>query len=195
VPGVGHAVTGDDASGCGERALLDFVAGARVKATCRRVRTHVPAVPAPPTSFRALAKVGGFPTRVGRTLRAIAATLDDLRLVLSPISLSNSGGGLRGGSWAVRDRGSRLVLRRYETVPGVTLSGSSRGARIRLRVGGRSAAHGTLVLRSGGRLSGRLGGRRIRVRLGSAAAAAAGLVLRAPQLPRPGRLPAPRPIP
>jgi pimeloyl-ACP methyl ester carboxylesterase len=195
VPGVGHAVTGDDASGCGERALLDFVAGAKVKATCRRVRTHVPAVPAPPTSFSALAKVGGFPARVGRTLRAIAATLDDLRLVLSPISLSNSGGGLRGGSWAVRDRGSQLVLRRYETVPGVTLSGSSRGARIRLRVGGRSAAHGTLVLRSGGRLSGRLGGRRIRVRLGSAAAAAAGVVLRAPQLPRPGRPSALRPIP
>jgi pimeloyl-ACP methyl ester carboxylesterase len=196
VPGVGHAVTGDDPSGCGESALLDFLARRSVVASCRRVPTHVPAVPAPPTSFSALATVSGVPARVGRTLRAIAATLDDLRLVLSPISLRDSGGGLRGGWWGVVGRGSRLVLHRYETVPGVTLSGSNRGSGLQLRVGGRSAAHGTLLLRSGGRVSGRLGGRRVRVQLGSAAAAAAGVVLHPPHLPRVRlpRLSVPRPF-
>jgi pimeloyl-ACP methyl ester carboxylesterase len=185
VPGVGHGVTAADSSGCGRRALLRFVAGASVDTSCRRVPTHVPAVPPPPASFAALAPVAGLPARVGRTLRAIAATIDDLRLVLSPISLANAGGGLRGGSWAVRDGGRRLVLDRYETVPGVTVSASSASDVIRLRIGGGHAAHGTLRLRAGGRLSGRLGGRRIRVQLGAAAAAGAGVSVPAlPRLPR-----------
>jgi pimeloyl-ACP methyl ester carboxylesterase len=182
VPGVGHAVTGADTSGCGERALLRFVSGKTVATTCRRVPTHVPAVPAPPRSFGALATVSGLPARVGRTLRAIAATLDDLLVVLSPVTLTNSGGGLHGGTWAVRDRGRRLVLRRYETVPGVAVTGTLSGGPIRLRIGGRRAAHGFVRLRSGGRLSGRLGGRRISVLLASAART--GVVFRVPSLPR-----------
>src|SRR3954449_11851963 len=39
VPGVGHAIIGDDPSGCGIRALLRFVANRSVPATCRRVPT------------------------------------------------------------------------------------------------------------------------------------------------------------
>ena len=41
---------------------------------------------------------------------------------VSPAALATSGGGLRGGSWAIR--GDRLVLKRYEAVSGVTVTGS-----------------------------------------------------------------------
>jgi hypothetical protein len=74
------------------------------------------------------------------------------------------------------------VLRSYETVPGVAVSGTLSGGPIRLRIGGRRAAHGFVRLRSGGRLSGRLGGRRISVLLASAART--GVVFRVPSLPR-----------
>ena len=50
-----------------------------------------------------------------------------------------SGGGLRGGSWSIS--GDRLVLKRYEAVDGVTLTGSGNAA-IRLRVAGSKAARG-----------------------------------------------------
>jgi len=101
---------------------------------------------------------GGLPRKIGRTVSALRATLDDLRLALSPAALAESGGGLRGGSWEIR--GDRLVLERYEAVSGVTLTGSGT-ERLTLRVGGSEAAHGTVTLRPGGRLSGTLGGRRV----------------------------------
>jgi hypothetical protein len=93
-------------------------------------------------------------------VRAVAATIDDLRLVLSPAALATSGGGLRGGSWSV-DRG-RLILRDYQAVPGVAVSGRINRT-FRLRVAGSKAARGTLTL-DGGRLKGELGGRKVNVR-------------------------------
>jgi hypothetical protein len=101
---------------------------------------------------------------------ALGATLDDLRLAVSPAALDTSGGGLRGGYWTIS--GDRLVLRRYEAVDGVTLTGSGNNS-IRIRVAGSKAARGTVTLRSGGRLSGTLGGRRIDLRLGAPDIAAA----------------------
>jgi hypothetical protein len=182
VPGVGHAVTGGDPSGCGERALLRFLAGRTVASrTCRRVPTGVPPVAPPPTSFSSLARVAGLPARAGRTLRAIVATLQDLDLATSPVSLFASGGGLRGGSWAIRRGGRVIVLRRYETVPGVTLTGRNSGSTLKLRIGGRRAAHGTVRLRNGSVISGRLGGEPIDVQIASAAHAGG---LRVPALPR-----------
>ncbi len=169
VPGVGHAIVGADPSGCGVSALLRFVANRPGPTTCRRVPTRVPGVHYAPASFTALRGVPGLPRKVGRTVRAVAATIDDLRLVLSPAILANSGGGLRGGSWAAHGR--RLDLRRYEAVPGVTLTGGGSRA-LRMRVGGGNAAHGTLMLRSGGRLSGMLDGKRIALRIGTSAASA-----------------------
>jgi pimeloyl-ACP methyl ester carboxylesterase len=182
VPGVGHAVTGDDPSGCGDRALVRFLAGRAVASrTCRRVRTGVPPVPPPPTSFGSLAPVAGLPARVGRTLRAIVATLQDIDMATSPVSLFDSGGGLRGGSWAIRRGGRVIVLRRYETVPGVTLTGRNSGSTLKLRIGGRRAAHGTVRLRNGSVISGRLGGEPIDVQIASAARAGG---LHVPALPR-----------
>jgi hypothetical protein len=56
-------------------------------------------------------------------------------------------------------------MRRFSAIRGMWVTGSVRGGVLRLRVGGRSAAHGRVVMRSGGRLRGRLGGRSFRVRL------------------------------
>jgi hypothetical protein len=169
VPGTGHSTVSDPRS-CAASAIMRFVRGASLPSSCRRIPTGIPAVLGAPRSFDSLRGFGGLPRKVGRTISALGATLDDLRLVISPAALSTSGGGLRGGSWAIR--GNRLVLRRYEAVDGVTVSGSGND-RITLRVGGSEAARGTVTLRSGGRISGTLGGRRISVRLGAPRVSAA----------------------
>jgi pimeloyl-ACP methyl ester carboxylesterase len=168
VPGVGHAVTGSDPTGCGERALVRFVDGGAVPSSCRRVPTNVPGVLYGPAAFDSLPGFGSLPRRIGRTLRALEATFDDLRIVTSPATLTNSGGGLRGGSWALRAR--RFSVRGYTVVRGVTLTGGGT-SRLLFRVSGSKAAHGTVTLRTGGRLRGTLGGRRISVTLGTSARA------------------------
>jgi pimeloyl-ACP methyl ester carboxylesterase len=169
VPGLGHAVTGADPSGCGTRALLRFLAGRSVATRCRRVPTYVPAVPTAPARFRALPRVRGLSARVGRTASAVRATFEDFELALSLAFVEARGGGLRGGRWGVQ--GQRLVLDAYSAVPGVTVSAQI-GARqpIVLRVGGSRAARGIVRL-GDGRLRGRLGGRRVDVRLRGAGAA------------------------
>jgi pimeloyl-ACP methyl ester carboxylesterase len=168
VPGVGHGVTGSDPTGCADRALVRFVDGGAVPTSCRRVPTFVPGVLYGPASFDALPGFGHLPRRIGRTLRALEATFDDLRLVTSPATLTNSGGGLRGGSWALRAR--RFSLRGYTVVRGVTLTGGGT-AHLVVHVSGSKAAHGTVTLSTGGKLRGTLGGRRISVTLGTSARA------------------------
>ena len=123
----------------------------------------MPATPLPPRSLRRVAPLRGLRGRVGRTAAAIGVTVDDLVFSLSPAFLSYSGGGLRGGSFAVR-RG-RVIVRRFSAVRGMWMTGTARRGVLRLRIGGRAAAHGRVTMRSGGRVTGRLGGRAIRVRL------------------------------
>ena len=158
VPGVGHSAVSDP-RGCAARAIVRFARGASVPTRCGRVRTGVPAVAAAPEAFDSLPGYGTLPRKIGRTVRALAASFDDLRLVLSPAVLVAAGGGLRGGTWEVR--GSRLVLRDFEAVTGVTLNGGG-GRALTVRVTGSKAASGTVTLRSRGRrLTGRLDGRPI----------------------------------
>jgi pimeloyl-ACP methyl ester carboxylesterase len=177
VPGVGHAIIGDDPSGCGVRALLRFVAGRSVPTSCKRVPTFVTNVKAPPVSFAALGGVHGLPLRIGRTVRALGATVDDILLLYSNAILTSSGGGLRGGSWAFH-RG-RLHLDHYQAVTGVEVTGgglsTNRALRRgwRLRITGANAAHGTIVLHAHGRVNGRLGGHRVHGTLGTTATTAA----------------------
>jgi hypothetical protein len=163
VPGVGHAVVGGDPSGCGNRALQRFLGGAEVAAECPRVGTGVEGAPLPPARLAAVTPVPGLPRRVGRTAGAIGVTVDDLVFSLSPAFLSYSGGGLRGGSFALRR--DSVVVRAFEAVRGVHITGVAGRGALRLRVGGRAAATGRVTLRSGGRLRGRLGGHRVDVRL------------------------------
>jgi hypothetical protein len=141
--------------------------------------------------------VRGLPARVGRTAAGVRATFEDLELALSLAFVQARGGGLRGGTWAVRRR--EVVLDRYAAVPGLAISARI-GSRLPvvLRVRGSRAAHGTVRLR-GGRLRGRLGGRRVDVRLGGSAPvslAAAAAQASAARVPAPLRVPpvrAPRP--
>ena len=51
--------------------------------------------------------------------------------MLSPATLTGSGGGLRGGSWGIDGR--RLILRDYQAVTGVTVTGAVRDARAPFR--------------------------------------------------------------
>ena len=173
VPGVGHAVVGGDPSACGLRALTRFIEDALPAGTrCPRVGTGVPGVALPPARLGALRPLRGLRGRAGRTAAAVSATVDDLLFSLSPAFLAYSGGGLRGGRFAVRGR--RVVVRRFSAVRGVWITGEARRGVLRLRVGGRAAARGRVTLRRGGRLRGRLGGRRVSARLsGSAGLAAA----------------------
>jgi pimeloyl-ACP methyl ester carboxylesterase len=159
VPGVGHAVLAADPSRCGLRALVAFTTARPVAPECARVPTHVPAAAIPPASLHEVAPVAGLPAATGRTLGAVRLTLDDLAFALS---LSDEGGGLRGGSYELTGDGVRL--RRLEAVPGVRLTGRP----ARLRVAG--PVSGTVRL-SGGRLRGRLGGRAVSLGLRDTAAA------------------------
>jgi pimeloyl-ACP methyl ester carboxylesterase len=165
VPGVGHAIVGADPSGCGIRQIKRFLRGGSVRARCPRVDTFVPETGVPPASFSAVKPVAGLGLRVGRTVGALDATLDDLDLAVSPVTDLSRGGGLRGGFWRLDGRG-RLHLRGLVVVPGVRVSGDERrDGSLGLRVGGGSAAGGTVRVSARGRLTGRLGGRRVTARL------------------------------
>jgi hypothetical protein len=136
---------------------------------CPRVGTGVPAVTAPPRRLRDVSPALGVRGRVGRTVGAVGVSVDDLVFSLSPAFLAYSGGGLRGGSYAVR-RG-RVVLRRFEAVSGVRLTGFAVGGTLRLRVSGPAAAPGRVRVSASGRVRGRLGGRRVDTRIARATTA------------------------
>jgi pimeloyl-ACP methyl ester carboxylesterase len=188
VPGVGHAIIGADASGCGDRQLLRFVAGRAVGSACPRVPTGVPATGVPPVAFAALAPAAGLAGRAGRTVSAVDATLDWLDFALSPaLGQPARGGGLRGGTYRL---GRRLSVRGVVVVPGVRVSGNElRGGALRLRVRGGEAAHGRVHVTRRGRLTGRLGGRRIAAQLASRPPAPVGLFARVATISPPPALP------
>jgi hypothetical protein len=97
IPGVGHSTVSDPRD-CAAEQILRFVRGAKLATSCRRVPTGVPAYDSAPASFDALESVPGYSRKVGRTLRSISATAQDLVLILATAT-TTGGGGLRGGSW------------------------------------------------------------------------------------------------
>jgi hypothetical protein len=119
-------------------------------------------------------------------LRALLGAFQDLDLLISPVSLSASGGGLRGGSWEIQ--GTRLILKDFQAVNGVTVSGGGDLQHaLTLTLAGTKGAHGTLVLGKQGKLSGHLAGRRVSVRLTARASrlgSHAPLSFHLPTLPR-----------
>ncbi len=83
-------------------------------------------------------------------------------------------GGLRAG-WA-RLANEAVTFDRYSYVPGVTVSGKITPQTMELRIGGSTAAHGSLRLSSKGAkktLEGVLGGRHVRVTRGNVEALSA----------------------
>ena len=189
--GAGHrAFHGQRPAHLRRSAIVRFVRGAPLPKSCKRIPTGIPAVLGAPESFDSLRGFGGLPRKIGRTVSALGATVDDLRLVVSPAALATSGGGLRGGSWTIS--GDRLILRRYEAVDGVTLTGSGNESDHAARRGLQGGARdGHAALRWA--VSGTLGGRRISLRLGSPrvrAAPQASRALSAPLIRRPPAAPA-----
>jgi pimeloyl-ACP methyl ester carboxylesterase len=137
--------------------------------------------PLPPERLAEVPPAHGYPGRTGRTLRAVKLTLADfarrfvLQLLetlggagkpggaggLSGIVSSLDSGGLRAG-W-VQFTKEELRFHGYSYIPGMTISGTVKGEKIALVIGGSAAAHGTLRLGAHKALVGELGGRRVRL--------------------------------
>jgi pimeloyl-ACP methyl ester carboxylesterase len=175
VPDAGHSVLTTEPDTCARDALLAMFAG-RPMRRCREGQP--PAVlrpaPLPPGRLALVAPASGYRGLPGRTLHAVSLTLGDfarqLILQLGGVGASGEGllappdlrsGGLRAG-WAELEGGS-LIFHGYAYVPGVTLSGAIKVEEADLRIGGSSAAHGTLRLGAHDSLIGTLGGRHVRV--------------------------------
>jgi pimeloyl-ACP methyl ester carboxylesterase len=185
LPKTGHSALDSDLSGCALRALDQFFADKPVAAQCPRPGRALqelisevlfPPSPVPPRALSVLGAPRRLPGRPGRTIRATELTVRDALLhLLSSVFTEGPAkvlrlGGLRDGRLVARAR-PRVSLRldRYSYVPGVWVSaelGDLSRNRLRLRVGGRSAARGavTFDLRKD-RIRGRLGGRHVRLRL------------------------------
>jgi pimeloyl-ACP methyl ester carboxylesterase len=174
VPNTGHSVLGSDPTSCARDALKALFAGKKAK-QCRQRRAPELLLPTPlaPHSLSAVAPTQGTHGRVGRTLGAVLLTLGDFEREVTLAVLEQAGGislleglstvsvgGLRAG-WG-RSANGHLALHGYSYVPSVTVSGkSSSSGGVRLRIGGKSAAHGTIFLGAHGTLTGALAGHRV----------------------------------
>jgi pimeloyl-ACP methyl ester carboxylesterase len=183
VPGVGHSVLGSDPTSCAEHALQALfrkrpIAQCRAGASSARLRP----APPPPRSFRSVSPARSYGGLPGRTVHAVQLTIADLgrQLALTlEASVSSEelfslpvlrAGGLRSG-WAQLGS-SGVSFHDYSFIPGVTVSGALRSETADLKIGGRSAAHGTLRLGAHHMLVGTLGGRSVRLPASGARAAA-----------------------
>ncbi len=186
VPYTGHSVLSDEPTPCAREALQAmFAPAAGMGAPPIKSCAPAPAPPAlrpvapAPVRLGMVAPSGGYRGLPGRTLHAIALTLQDflrqLALRLGAGSAAEapalSIGGLRAGSGQVA--GGALHLAGYSYVPGVSLSGTLRSESAELQIGGAAAAHGTLHLGARATLVGTLGGRHVRLNLSGPQASAA----------------------
>ncbi len=162
VPDVGHSTVSSDLTGCARNAMIEFLASGQAPASCPG-SSEAQALPLPPSSLGEVPAAASSSHVAGQVATAAAMTLEDLFG-----QTSFAGGGLRGGSWALRLRG--WVLHGMLDVHGVALSGNLRvGGNVlhpvitgHLTVRGRLAGAFTL---HGLTLSGRAGGAQIRARL------------------------------
>ena len=170
VPFTGHSVIGSDLTGCAAKAVASFFAGTPVEA-CAGAKDLLGPTPVTPRRLSAIRPPAGLGGRPGRTLVAVLDTLVDLnRQVIAATIQADSAlpsgasfGGLHGGYARLSRRSA--VLHDLSFVAGVQLSGAFRVRRGRLepatiRIGGSSAAHGSVRLGSSSRrVTGTLGGR------------------------------------
>lgn len=163
IPDVGHSTVSTDRTGCARKAMIEFLAAGPASASCPG-SSESQALPLPPSSLGAVPPAASGSRVAGQVAAASALTIEDLFG-----QTSFSGGGLRGGYWALRSRG--FVLHGMVDVPGVELSGTIHAERdttgplviaAHLTVRGRLA--GELTLR-GLTISGRVGGALVHARL------------------------------
>lgn len=176
VPHSGHSVLGSEPGTCAGDAIAAFAAAAPA-AACKPISNPYSPTPRPPASLAKVATVPNLSPKVGRTLNAVGATLNDARRQVIGAALGSGRtptavGGLRHGSVRVLSF-TKLTLRSYEYVPGVRVSGTyNLDGSTSVAVTGRAAAVGKLTFTRGGSVSGTLGGRRIKASAARAAAAA-----------------------
>jgi pimeloyl-ACP methyl ester carboxylesterase len=172
VPYTGHSVLSADQTPCASHALQALFADTSIKpCTPAPVPASLRPPPLAPTRLALVAPASGYGGNPGRTLHAVALSLQDLfrqlvlQLTLSG-ALEGAGGfgtlrigGLRAG-WA-EFTSAGFELHDYSYVPGVTISGSIKIESEDLQIGGSSAAHGTLRGAPRKSLVGALGGRHV----------------------------------
>lgn len=164
IPYTGHSVVTGEQGTCAQTAVNAFLAGGTA-AACTDTEDAFPVTIKPPRSLSAVTAASGLPKKVGRTLNGVALTVSDLRqqvvgAAIATGDLPSSLGGLRGGSLRVRGE-KRAVLKNYEYIPGLKLSGTYvSGGTSTFTVTG-SASNGRISISASGRATGRLGGRRI----------------------------------
>jgi pimeloyl-ACP methyl ester carboxylesterase len=177
--GVGHAVLFTSASACAGEAIGAWLAGRTPRSECPRVKPQVATVPRTPSTFTALARGSGAKGRLRRTLVAVRATLAEARAAFRIALVQSRWGahevtlpGVLAGRLGVPLGASRVELTGYGYAPGVSVVGGLAvvgdpvDARLSgaVRVCGRSAARGVVVLSAQGGLRGVLGGRRVGAR-------------------------------
>jgi pimeloyl-ACP methyl ester carboxylesterase len=169
--GTGHSVL--SFSDCADEAVDAWLKGGTPQPECVDPQRHfvLPLVPASVATAAALAPGG----KIGRTLAAVVATLDELRTygrLADSVSFDEAG---NPGSALVAGLSSGTAgferMKAYSDVPGVTLSGPSalESSHATFTVGGSAAAHGTLRYVEGDSsgtctLNGTLGGRAVSAR-------------------------------
>jgi pimeloyl-ACP methyl ester carboxylesterase len=183
VPDTGHSVLTQDQTACASDALQALFAGGAVK-PCppEPPPASLRPPPLPPARLALVAPVSGYSGVRGRTLHAVALTLQDfIRQLVLQLTLDGSLesllapqriGGLRAG-WLELANGA-FSLHGYSYVPGVTISGSIKAESEDLQIGGSAAAHGTLRGAPHKSLVGMLGG--LHVVLPASAIATAAIV-------------------
>ena len=179
VPGTGHDELDSDFTGCAAIALRRFADGRQVGDPCAGKSNAVSPYPIAPRRLSGFRVAPGTSGNRGRVVSAaIVSALDARAAILQDLFAGFEelrGGGLRGGSYALKGSDS-LVLRRYRYVAGVRVSGSLRlgagNTNGRVRVDGPGKLDGTLVLDGRGGARGTIGGRHVRARRLSAGAAA-----------------------
>lgn len=176
VPYTGHSVLGSEIGTCAQAAIDQFLSGGTVQdCTAESTSNPIAVSPKPPRSLAGVPRISGLPTRVGRTVNGVVASMRDARLqvlgsALATGSLPRRVAGLRGGTMRVStlDRG-RLSNLSY--IPGLRISGTLNAAGTSvITVRGRGAT-GTLRITRDGAVTGRLSGTRVNLQPTAAARA------------------------
>ena len=175
VPFTGHSVLGSDFSGCASAAVGAFFAGAPVQ-PCTGTSNVFSPTPVAPRRLAYVHPPSALHGKAGRTLAAVLDAIVDLDRQVVAATLQaeqelpsgSSFGGLRGGY--ARLTSTAATLKGFSFVSGVSLTGAFpvRDHELQpatIRIGGSSAAHGTVTLAADKRVSGTLGGKRFNVSL------------------------------
>jgi pimeloyl-ACP methyl ester carboxylesterase len=178
VPGTGHDELDSDVTGCTVIALRRFVNDRQVGDPCAGKTNAVSPYPIPPRTLSGFRVAPGTSGNRGRVVSAaIVSALDARVSILQDLFAGFEelrGGGLRGGSYALKGS-DRLVLRRYRYLASVRITGvlrlGSGATKGHLRVNGPGKLDGTLALDGRGGTRGTIGGRHVRARRVSAAVA------------------------